>query len=203
MVREPNEEEDLRLVKELIFAPHELELQKFTRAELLTGRTPDFRVILKGSLVAFCEVKSPRDDWLDNQLDQAQPGQIVGGVRADPVFNRIARHIEKAVTQFEAVNNRRLYPNILVFVNHDDASGYADLIETLTGVFQASTGERYITVPHISEDRIGAAKQKIDLYVWLNMKTKQIQGYAFNEENPIHVTTICDLLGLDMAQIKH
>jgi hypothetical protein len=50
-------------------------------------------------LVGFCEVKSPRDDWLDEQLEGAQAFEIRGGIRKDPTFNRIGRQIEKAASQ--------------------------------------------------------------------------------------------------------
>jgi len=93
-MRKPDEDPDLKLIEELIFAPRGLELQRFSHQE--TGRTPDFRVLRAGELAAYCEVKSPRDDWLDNQLDVAPPLQLVGGLRPDPTFNRIARHVEKA-----------------------------------------------------------------------------------------------------------
>jgi hypothetical protein len=75
MARGPNEGPDLKLVEELVFAPHGLDLQRFSHAEPVAGRTPDFRVTCDGRLVAFCEVKSPRDDWLDEQLASAPSGQ--------------------------------------------------------------------------------------------------------------------------------
>jgi hypothetical protein len=53
--------------------------------------------------------------------------ELAGGLRNDPTFNRIARHVEKTVRQFDAVNATRTLHNILVFVNHDKASSYNDL----------------------------------------------------------------------------
>jgi hypothetical protein len=38
-------------------------------------------VFRAGKLVACCEVKSPRDDWLDDKLAQTQPFEIVGGAQ--------------------------------------------------------------------------------------------------------------------------
>ncbi len=131
MSRGPDEEPDLILAEELVFAPRDLDLQKFSHVETVAGRTPDFRVFQTGELVAFCEVKSPRDDWLENQLAATPPGQILGGGRPDPVFNRLARHIQKAATQFDAVNQDQIVPNILIFVNHDTDSRYGDLREAL------------------------------------------------------------------------
>ena len=203
MARGPQEDADLRLVQELVFDPRGLTLQRFSHAEMKVGRTPDFRVLKDGELVAFCEVKSPRDDWLADQLSAAQPLEIVGGARNDPIFNRIARQIEKAATQFDAVNDTRDFPNILVFVNHDMASNYNDLRETVTGLFYAESGEREATMMHISEGRIGQSKLRVDLYVWVDVRTRRVQGYVFSESVLEHVTRVCELLGLDASKIKH
>jgi hypothetical protein len=195
------EEPDLRLAEELVFAQRGLDVQRFSRAETVAGRTPDFRVTQAGELVAFCEVKSPRDDWLKDQLAAASPGQIVGGGRPDPTFNRLARHIQKAATQFDAVNQDRIVPNILIFVNHDGDSHFGDLREVFTGVFHADSGKRYLTMPHIAEGLIGHSKRRIDLYAWIDAPMKRVQGYIFSEVIPEHVTTLCRLLGLDASRI--
>lgn len=201
-MRKPDEDPDFKLVKELIFTPRGLRLGRFTHEETQTGRTPDFRVFRLEELVAFCEVKSPRDDWLDNQLDGAPPFTQVGGARADPTFNRIARHVAKAATQFDAVNSGRSALNLLTFVNHDATSHYADLHETLTGVFHAASGERFQTMPHISERWIGEAKRRIDLFAWINARERKVEGYIFNEEDAGSVTRVCDLLGMDREKIR-
>ena len=202
MSRVPNEEADLELVEELVFSGRGLVLERFSHAETVAGRTPDYRILRNGAVVAFSEVKSPRDDWLDNQIDLVPAGAIAGGARADPTFNRIARHVEKAASQFDAVNADRAVPNILVFVNHADGTGFGDLRETLTGMFHAVSGERFPTVRHISEGRIGEARTRIDLYVWIDRKTRRIQGYLFNDLAPEHVEGVCDLLGLDSKSIR-
>jgi hypothetical protein len=106
------------------------------------------------------------------------------------------------VTQFEAVNATRSVPNILVFVNHADATGFGDLRETLTGMFHTTGGAQIPTMRNISEGRLGEARLKIDLYVWIDEKTKRIQGYFFNETTAAHVETLCTLLGLDQSKIK-
>jgi hypothetical protein len=73
MTRRPDEDSDLVLINELVFAPRGLKLARFSQAETLAGKAPDFRVLQAEKLVAFCEAKSPRDDWLDDQLDKARP----------------------------------------------------------------------------------------------------------------------------------
>jgi hypothetical protein len=119
MTRKPNEQADVALVKRIIFGGQGLLLEPFAREETLKNRTPDFKVFKNSKIVAFCEIKSPRDDWLDAQIETANPGQIAGGARNDPTFNRLARHISKAASQFDAVNKDRAVPNILVFVKSD------------------------------------------------------------------------------------
>lgn len=62
MARGPNEDPDLALVENLLFSGRGLALQRCSRAETVAGRTPDFRVMRDDKLLAYCEVKSPRDE---------------------------------------------------------------------------------------------------------------------------------------------
>src|ERR1700756_1314742 len=85
-------------------AEHGLRVERFSKSQMRQSKTPDFRVFRQTELVAYCEAKLVRpDDWLDKQID-ALPGELVGGLRPDPVFNRLTTHIHKAVQQFNAVN---------------------------------------------------------------------------------------------------
>ena len=203
MSRGPVEEPDLRLADELIFAQRGLRLQRFSPAETGVSRTPDFRVIRAGEAAAFCEVKSPRDSWLEEQIAAVPPGQNFGGGGPDPVFNRLARHIQKAAKQFDAVNQDRLLPNILVLVNHDDGSGYEDLREVLTGTLHAESGTRYITMPHIAEGLIGHAKRRIDLYAWIDDPPQRPPvRFHFSLVIPAHVTALCRLLKLPLPRTE-
>jgi hypothetical protein len=204
MSKGPQEPRDIALAEELVFRPRGLVLEPFAKEEIVRHKTPDRRVKLAGRLVAYSEIKSPRDDWLDEQLDQAPAGAIVGGARQDPTFNRIARHIQRAAQQFDAVNPTRAVPNVLVFVNHDGTSGPADLHETLTGVFRARTGERFTTMRHISDGLIGNAKQRIDAFLWIDPTRRRLTGCILNEgATPQHGLLVCQLLGLDPAKIEH
>lgn len=181
MADRTNEAADIAFAEELVFSPCGLVLEPIQTEQ---DRTPDFCVLSGRGHVAYCEVKSPRDDWLDEQLEQAQPGMIVGGARDDPTFNRIARHIQKAVKQFDAVNSDQALPNVLVFVNHADACGAPDLFETLTGYFHADDGTRHPTIKHISEDRLGRIKGRIDLYIWIDAKRRRVTGWIFSDSVP-------------------
>jgi hypothetical protein len=203
MTREPDETDDFSVVERLLFKASGIVLERFNRHETLAGRTPDFKIMRDGKLFAFCEVKSPRDDWLEEQIDTAPSGRLVGGARPDPTFNRIARHIGKAASQFHAVNADHALPNILVFVNHADASHRNDLIETLTGTFETESGERIPTVRHISEGRLGEVREQIDLYIWIDRKTSSVSLYLFNDLTASSVIVeLCDLFGLDASDIQ-
>lgn len=176
-----NERPDLDLVASY-FSDRGLTAERFSRAETQVGRTPDFRVRQGDRLVAYCEVKSPNDPWLDEQLEDAPPLTIVGGLRSDPVFNRLSRLLSKADTQFAAVNPDRSALNILAYVNHDEASHYGDLVETLTGYFHADDGTRHATMLHISEGRIGNAKRRMDAFLWFEGSTGHLDGAVINRD---------------------
>jgi hypothetical protein len=109
--------------------------------------------------------------------------------------------VEKAATQFNGVNADHALPNVLIFVNHDDTATLSDLVEVLTGEFHASSGERFPTLVNAYRHMRGQAAAKIDLYVWIDSKTRAVRGYLFNELAPHHMQAVCDLLGLDRNEI--
>jgi hypothetical protein len=195
-----DEQPDLDLVAAYL-ADRKLSAERFAHVETQTGKTPDFRVTQDGALVAFCEVKSPNDPWLDMLLDNASPLTIVGGGRDDPTFNRIARLLMKAAEQFHAVNSNRGALNILAYVNHDDKSGYHDLVETLTGYFHAADGTKHATMLDLSEGRIREPKQRIDAFLWFKAETGRMVGAVINQTDPERVQRVCALLGFDAAKI--
>ena len=118
-----------------------LRAERFSKAERREGKTPDFRVFKDDVLKSFCEVKSvEKDAWLDKKLDAATLGEIVGGLRDDPVFNRLTDDIHKAVAQFLAVNPDAAVPNLVVFVNHDSMCDEQDVAAVLSGQFLADEG---------------------------------------------------------------
>ena len=79
MAGKHDENSDLKLVEQLVFGScHDLILQRFDRAEMRAGRTPDYRVLRGETVTAFCEVKSPRDDWLDEQIREGPSGRNCG-----------------------------------------------------------------------------------------------------------------------------
>jgi hypothetical protein len=95
-------------------AERNLVVDRFPKEEQRNGKTPDFRVSANGEVVAYCEVKSiVRDTWLDRLFAKVAPDQTAGGLRNDPVFNRLTDDIHKAVQQFDAVNPGCHLPNVL------------------------------------------------------------------------------------------
>jgi hypothetical protein len=196
-----DEQPDLKLVADWL-GSHGLITERYSRHETQTGKTPDFRVKRNNELIAYCEVKSPNDPWLDEQLAGAPPFTLVGGARPDPTFNRLARLINKAKEQFTTVNQDRAALNILAYVNHDEHSGLHDLQEVLTGHFQAVDGMRYPTMLHISNGIIGAAKQVIDAYAWFDGASGKLRGVIFSEADIGRRDRTCALFGVDPAKIE-
>lgn len=147
---------------------HSLRPERFGKGEMRHGKTPDFRVFRQEELAAYCEAKHvQRDSWLDEQLVAARPLQCVGGLRADPIFNRLTAHIHRAAKQFAAVNANHEYANILVFVNSDRTFSTAeDLRRVITGMERIRGEQDEPMFSEYSEGRIRYEKFAIDMYVW-------------------------------------
>jgi hypothetical protein len=165
-----NEDADTALAEELLFGPCGLSIDPIPR-EPGRSKTPDFKIISWRGFGAFGELKSPRDDWLDEKLEEGG-GEVVGGARSDPVPNRLARHIKAADVQFSTANPDHEHPNVLVFVNHDPASHAGDLLEVLTGRLHADSGEAYLTLPHVAAR---VADVRIDLYLWIDAAKRTVK----------------------------
>lgn len=197
-----NEELDLDLVSACL-ADRGLPAERFSQAETQAGKTPDFRVRREGMLVAYCEVKSPNDPWLDDLLEEARAMTLMGGARPDPTFNRLSRLLMKADAQFAAVNPTRAELNILAYVNHDNKSNRNDLYEILTGYFRAADGTRHPTMLDIAEGRIGEAKRRIDAFLWFEGKTGRITGAIINQDHSQRLQRTCTLLRIDPDKIRN
>ena len=65
------------LVKDFLEG-YDLTTERFSKEEMRSGKTPDFKVAAGDAFTFFCEVKnSEKDSWLDEQLDGAEEGIIV------------------------------------------------------------------------------------------------------------------------------
>jgi hypothetical protein len=181
-------------------ARHGLRAERFSKSETRQGKTPDFRVLKGTEFVLYCESKYVQhDEWLDKQLANAQPLEIVGGLRHDPIYNRLADRIHDAAKQFEAVNTGQ-FPNVLILTNSDAHCGFPDLLSVLTGNFYAEGGAVDPIFKQISEGRIREEKLTIDLYVWLNeWKGNQQKGTLYFNAGSKHYAALSSLLGSDPA----
>lgn len=182
---------------------HDLRPERFSKTEKRKGKTPDFRVRKAHELVFYCEAKHvQRDEWLHKQLSEAQPLELVGGLRSDPIFNRLSNHIHEAAQQFKAVNPDHAYPNVLVFANSDCQCGAADLRSVITGNFyaQGSTVEPIYT--QYSEGRIRDDKFVIDTYVWWDDWTPTEKFTRFLWASSSHKETIRRLLPRESQAIR-
>jgi hypothetical protein len=178
---------------------HDLRAERFSKEEMRVSKTPDYRVFKQIELVAYCEAKHVQhDNWLDEQLNEGQPLQLVGGLRPDPVFNRLTAHIHKAAQQFAAVNPQHVYPNILVFANFDRACDFHDqLLGVLTGNFYGSGGVVEHIFEQFSNGRIREEKVTIDAYVWWDGWKKDLKPKHWYWHNSPHYANVCAILQTD------
>jgi len=177
------------------------EIERFDKKAISLGKTPDFKVFQHGSLIFYCEVKNPeKDAWLDRLIAQAKPGEIVGGLRKDPVFNRLTSHIHSARKQFDAVNQEETLPNVLAFYNEDETSGFLDLLAVTTGNAYVESGATLPIYKSFSEGMVKEDVIRIHLFIWLdNYKPHRL---LFNLINNKHLSKLCSLFGYDQASLK-
>ena len=109
----------------------------------------------------------------------------MGYARSAPTFKRLARHLKKAASQLAAVNPNRTELNILAYVNHEDATRYADFYEMLTGRFLDMDGKQHQTM------RPPAKVREIDVYLWFEGTTKP--SPIVNDADPERMRRACAL----------
>lgn len=178
-----------------------LRVERFSKQELRSGKTPDFRVFRKDRLVAYCEAKHiQEDDWLKKQLANAQLLQPVGGPRPDPIPNMLTAQIHKAAQQLFSANREHEYPNILVFVNSNRiCTFHGDLIGVLTGNLYVKGGQVEPIFEQFSKGRIRYEKMRIDVFVWLDIWKMDQQPRHWYWANSKHYVDVSTLLGSDPA----
>lgn len=140
-----NEEEDVELLKRLVFDPRKVLLHRFGKKEMRKP-TPDFKLCRDDAVRGYCEIKSPNDKWVFDFPKDLQPGEIRVEKRPAPAVPNLAMHIEKAAAQFASVNPDHVLPNILVIVNHAPLRGPLDLRFALEGL-ELPDGRREFLVP--------------------------------------------------------
>jgi hypothetical protein len=188
---------------ELFFRNLGLEVRKFMKSELRTGKTPDFKVLDSKSdkLLFYCEVKSiSKDNWLDERIAEVPSGQIAGGLHNDPIFNRLTTDIYQSIKQFDTINPDISIPNGLVFVNHDDFCGFLDLIGVPTGNAMTENLGVMPIYRLYSEGRIREKKARIHLFIWLD--DFRSDRLLFNQTDENHHKLLCNIMNMDPSSLK-
>jgi hypothetical protein len=185
-VARAHQEADLRLAQQF-FAERGLQAERIVEA---AEKRPDLGVLdSDGALVAYCEVKSSQDVFVERAQDairEAPVGQIAGIVERGNTsrqYRCMERAAKKAVKQFNSINISHSVPNILIFVNRDIVSVEADFVETITG----STAE----ARDYSIVGIRSRIPEIDCYVWLDARAPQQPRILWRQNQ--HRDTVMDL----------
>lgn len=187
--REYDEAEDAALMQTLLFDPKGIVLHPCSAAELKTGKTPDFKLFKDGKLCGFCEMKSPRDDYVFGP-----PNEKGFAVRKNlPFYRKLGSHVRHAGKQFEAVNPGHKFPNIMVFINHAPDIERRDLIATIAGL-PVTGGPPLFMLGRKMQKRVGDAARNIDLFLWIDAEKGTCQHVSVNEAP--HQQAALDLLDL-------
>ena len=184
----PQIENDEKKAQELLESKGFL-CDSYTKEEKRNSKTPDFKVYLDSDLKFYYEVKSIMKDSWEN------------GARNDPIFNRLTDDVHESIKQFDAVNERGNYPNVLILVNHDEMCKIDDLISVITGDFFAADGKRYPIYKQFSDGRIKNEKNRIHLFIWLD--DKDSPRYLFNQGHRKFYLNLCKLFNKNPDNIKN
>jgi len=180
-----------------------LACSRFSKAEMLKSKTPDFKIFKDNDFSFYCEVKTSKEDnWLDKQIQKVRAGYITGGLRADPIFNRLTDDIHTSIKQFDAVNPNQQYPNVLAIVNHDSNCGFLDLLAVLTGNFYDDNGNAHLIYRKFSKGRIEGENERIHLYIWIDEFKPDRLLFSQTEES--HHLKLCQLFEVnpdDVVQV--
>jgi hypothetical protein len=191
--RKPDEDGDIKLIQELIFQTRDIALEPFSKEEMVKGKTPDFKLVKGSTLCGYCELKSPRDDWVFGPPDGLKHGQSISVTRRSPTSNNLARQIMSAVEQFDAINPEHKLPNVLVLVNHAVGRTRSDLYVTLTGI-PVPGGQPLFTLKLNHQMQVWEAARRVDLFLWVDAQKRSWQPLYANDA--IHRATVCELLGV-------
>ena len=193
IARSPDEDADIKLIQEIIFQPLKIELQRFSKEETAKGKTPDFKLVKESKLCGYCELKSPRDDWVFESPDKIEVGEPVLEMRHSPTSNNLARQIMNAVDQLNAINLDHGLPNVLVLVNHAVGRTRSDLHVTLAGI-PVPGGPQLFTLKLDHQKEVSEAARHVDLFLWVDPAERSWQPLYANDA--VHRETVCSLFGV-------
>jgi len=179
-----------------------LKTARYSKQEQRASRTPDFKVYSGESLALYCEVKTSQEDtWLDELLENVEPGTLVGGTRNDSTYNRVASYIQNSVGQFDAVNPSIESPNVLAILNGDTEAGIIDLLQVFTGNASCVDGSVWPMYREFSEGRIKESKLKIHLFLWFNDWKDSGPQFYLPGVHERHTPRLCELFGIDFDSL--
>jgi ribosomal protein L30 len=185
-----DEAADAALMRKLAFDANNIKLEPYSVAELKKGKTPDFKLYKDGKLCGYCEMKSPRDDYV---FEKPAPGEAA--IRENLPFHRkLGSHIRHAGQQFDAVNPDHSLPNIMVFITHAPDIERRDLHATIAGLPAPAAGKRVFMLSRKMQEQVLDAACKIDLFLWIDAETGTLQHVSVNGAR--HQAAALDLLGL-------
>jgi hypothetical protein len=188
-----DESADAALLRELIFDQNNIVPELYSLAERNQGKTPDLKLHRDGKLGGFCEMKSPKDDFI---FENPAPDGFA--VRENLPFHRkLGGHIRKAAEQFDAVNPDHSLPNILAIVNHAPEIERRDLHLTIAGLPTGDGKPVFMLSDKMQEDTLKAAR-RIDLFLWIDAQKRTCQHVSVN--GAPHQQAALDLLGLENTE---
>jgi large subunit ribosomal protein L30 len=163
-----DEAADAAVMREIVFDANNIVLESYGAAARNKGKTPDFKLVRDGSLQGFCEMKSPRDDFI---FEFPEDGDAA--VRKDvPFYRKLASHVRRAARQFDAVNPEHALPNILAFVSHSPDIERRDLIATIAGLPVPGAAPVFM-LPREMQQEVLEAARRIDLFLWIDAKRQR------------------------------
>jgi hypothetical protein len=185
-----DESADRALVSKLVFDPNAIVPEAYSDAELRRGKTPDFKLFVNGDQPGFCEMKSPRDDFV---FEKPVAGQAA--VRENlPHYRKLGGHIRHAAKQFGAVNSDHKVPNVLAFVTHCPDIGQRDLLATIAGLPVPGSDRRPFMLSRKMQQQVMDAARHIDLFLWIDAQKRTREHLSTN--GAPHQKAALDLFGL-------
>lgn len=186
-----DEAADAALLIRLLFSPRNITAEPYTVGENNQGKKPDYKLKIGDKLCGFCELKSPKDDYI---LENPAPGDLA--IRKNlPYYRKLAGHVRKASKQFHAVNADRAMPNILAFVCHAPDIERKDLRAAIAGLPTKGGRNVFLLSKKVQVETWEAAR-KIDLFIWIDARTGKLQHLRVNGSP--HSKAIAELLGLEV-----
>lgn len=184
-----DEAADVALLKELAFDKNGIVPEAFDDTAMKLGKTPDFKLIKDGKTVGYCEMKSPRDDFI---FETPEPGGVA--IRRNlPFYRKLGSQIIQAAKQLEAQNQDHGVPNVMAFVSHTPDIQRRDLSATIAGL-PVEGGRPVFMLGRKMQQQVIDAARKIDIFLWIDAEKRTLQQTAPADAK--HLAGARNMLGL-------